>query len=212
MWVIVLSYHMLTVYNKTQYLLYIIQVIKLLQGDALKDLRLAYNPDITQFGWKDILNTVSQKQASLSQLDISSNALGRFGVAHGSPLMSLAGAKLDFLNLSGEQLVDDNVEVFSSALRDRQTKVPVIKLEPGNNLTDESISTLQSAAYTKQIGQQYALLYSLATTALLHPSHLSETKHSTPKVQKTTPKLHQKHQTIRKLSSVYMKVVSMMEP
>ena len=123
----------------------IIQIIKLLKGDTLKNVNIAYNHDITQFGWKDILNALSK--TSMEQRDISSNTLGRFGVAYGSPLMSLAGAQANLLNLSGSQLTDDHVDVLSAELRNKNTRIAVVKVEPGNNLTDENISMLQAAAY-----------------------------------------------------------------
>ena len=45
------------------------------------------------------------------------------------------------------QLSDDHVDVLSTELRNKKTRIAVVKVEPGNNLTDENISMLQAAAY-----------------------------------------------------------------
>lgn len=116
-----------------------------MQGGTLTDLRLASNNDITQFGWRDLFNALTQRNKSVVRLDINSNSLGRFGVARGNPLMALAGVKLDYLNISGSQLNSSHVDALAAELKAKDTKVAEVKLDPGNNLDSKSAGKIRSA-------------------------------------------------------------------
>ena len=113
-------------------------------GD-LKYLLMAQNSAVTMFGWKDLLNAVSKPKSRLKCLDLSSNAIGKAGVATGSPLLSLPGVTLDYLNMSGCLLPDDGVETLKNKLREKNTKIKTWKLEPGNLLSDENVKELANS-------------------------------------------------------------------
>lgn len=121
-------------------------MVQLINKSQVEDLRVAENPDITQFEWKVLLKAISQQPTSLKHLDISSNSLGKYGTVTGSPLLALGGMKLDSLNLTNSQLSDDHVERLSDELRKTGTIIKELKLLPGNNINDQSVNNLKNAA------------------------------------------------------------------
>lgn len=118
---------------------------KLILNGNLKKLLVASNYDITPFGWKDLLGSISQSKSSLTSLDISSNPIGRHGVVTGSPLLAIAGATLDYVNLSGCQLSNEHAEHLAEKCSVQNTKIKQLKMTPGNDLDDGPMKRLITA-------------------------------------------------------------------
>ncbi|XP_067930583.1 uncharacterized protein [Watersipora subatra] len=122
----------------------------MLYGEDVEELKLSQNKDITMYAWKDLLSTITKPQCHLKCLDISSNPIGGTWLATGSPLQSLAGLKLDHLDLSGCQLSDSYAKPLAQELSKKgRTCIGNLKLEPGNNLSPESINDLVDSCRPK---------------------------------------------------------------
>ncbi|KAF6034541.1 hypothetical protein EB796_007149 [Bugula neritina] len=121
------------------------QIVKLIKYGNLKDLRLSSTSGITQYGWKDLLTAACSPKSSVRSLDISSNLIGKFGVATGSPLNCIFGAGLDYLNMSGCLLSNEHVQSLVSQLERETTSIKEWTLTPGNDLTEGNITQLQQA-------------------------------------------------------------------
>lgn len=119
-------------------------MISLLNKGMLDDVRLADLPDITQFAWKLLLKAVADSP-DLKRLDLSSNSLGKFGTATGSPLRSLVGMRLDSLNLANNKISSSHVQHMLEDLWREKTSINSVKLNPGNKVTDKDIADIKSA-------------------------------------------------------------------
>lgn len=115
-----------------------------IRGTAVKEICVADNPGITQFGWKTFLKAVKES-SSIERLDLSYNLFGRYGAITGTPLFAMSGLRLVSLNLAHNQLSGSHADRLADEWMRHKTSIKELKVMPGNYLDQQEETTLHKS-------------------------------------------------------------------